>query len=122
MLGEFTRQDEADGRLDLAGRDGRLFRVRGELGRLGGDALEDVVDKRVENGHRLVRDTRVGVDLLKDCAKVRRHFEKKKKFLNRKAELTLVDIGRVGLFAGALALLFIVARSGCRLLCGPRGR
>ena len=69
MLGKFTWQDEADRRLDLAGGDGRLFRVRGELGRLSGDALEDVVDKRVENGHRLVRDTCVGVDLLKDCAK-----------------------------------------------------
>ena len=35
-------------------------------GRLSGDALEDVVDEGVEDRHRLVRDTRVGVDLLED--------------------------------------------------------
>ncbi len=31
------------------------------------DTLEDVVDEGVEDGHRLVRDTRVRVDLLEDC-------------------------------------------------------
>ena len=35
-------------------------------GRLGRDALEDIVDERVQDGHSLVRDTRVGVDLLQD--------------------------------------------------------
>ena len=35
-------------------------------GCLGGNALEDVVDKRVENGHGLVGDTSVRVDLLED--------------------------------------------------------
>ena len=30
------------------------------------DALEDVVDEGVENGHRLVGDTSIGVDLLED--------------------------------------------------------
>ena len=69
MLGELTRQDEPDRRLDLTRRDGRLFGVRRELGGLGGDAFEDIVDKRVENGHGLVRDTRIGVDLLKDYGK-----------------------------------------------------
>ena len=39
---------------------------RRRTGCLGGDTLEDVIDERVENGHRLVRDTRVGVDLLED--------------------------------------------------------
>jgi hypothetical protein len=42
VLGEFTGEDEADGGLDLSGRDGRLLVVRGELGRLSGDALEDI--------------------------------------------------------------------------------
>lgn len=36
-------------------------------GCLRGNALEDVVDKRVENGHRLVGDTSIRVDLLEDC-------------------------------------------------------
>lgn len=42
MLGQFTREDEADRGLDLAGRDGRLLVVGGELGSLGRDTLEDV--------------------------------------------------------------------------------
>jgi hypothetical protein len=42
--------------------------------------LEDVVDKRVEDRHGLVRDTSVGVDLLED----------------------LVDVGRVRLLGGRL--------------------
>ena len=69
MLGKLARQDEADRSLDLAGRDGRLFRIGRELRGLGGNTFEDVVDKRVENGHGLVRDTRVRVDLFKDCGK-----------------------------------------------------
>jgi hypothetical protein len=36
MLGELSGQDEADGRLDFAGRDGRLLVVESELGHLGG--------------------------------------------------------------------------------------
>jgi hypothetical protein len=39
--------------------------------RLSRDTLEDVVHERVEDGHRLVRDTSVGVDLLKDWDAVR---------------------------------------------------
>ena len=66
MLGQFTRQDESDRGLDLTGRDGRLLRVRGEFGGFGGNALEDVVDEGVEDGHGLVGDTGIGVDLLKD--------------------------------------------------------
>jgi len=53
VLGELAGQDEADGGLDLARGDGRLLVVRRELGRLGRDALEDVVDERVEDQHGL---------------------------------------------------------------------
>ena len=67
MLGKFTRQDEADRGLDLTGRNGRFFRIGRELGSLGGNTLENVVDKRVEDGHGLVRDTRIGMDLLEYC-------------------------------------------------------
>ena len=45
MLGELSRQDESDGCLNLTRRDGRLLVVRSELGSLGSDALEDVVDE-----------------------------------------------------------------------------
>ena len=42
MLGKLTGKDEADGGLDLAGRDGGLLVVSGKLGGLSCDALEDV--------------------------------------------------------------------------------
>ena len=35
-------------------------------GSLGSNALEDVVDEGVEDGHRLVGDTSIRVDLLED--------------------------------------------------------
>jgi len=50
--------------LDFAARDGRALVVVGQTGRLTGDALEDVVDERVHDGHGLGGDTGVGVDLL----------------------------------------------------------
>jgi hypothetical protein len=58
--------------LDLTRGDGGLLVVGGELGSLGGDALEDIVDKRVQDGHGAVGDTGVGVDLLEDCGRVRK--------------------------------------------------
>lgn len=114
MLRELSGEDEADRGLDLARRDGRLLVVRSELRGLAGcerrrrvskpcsyegegngltNPLENVVDERVEDEHGLVRDTRVGVDLLQD----------------------LVDVRRVGLLADTL-LLLLVALGGGRLL------
>ena len=91
VLGQLSREDKADRGLDLARRDGALLVVRRELGRLTGckstgqlpvaspapgqgrtNALKDVVDERVEDEHRLVRDTRVGVNLLEDLVDVGR--------------------------------------------------
>lgn len=42
------------------------LRNTAHTGCLSGNALEDVVDKGVEDGHRLVRDTSVRVHLLED--------------------------------------------------------
>lgn len=42
MLGEFTRKDEADGGLDLAGGDGGLLVVRSKLGGLSRNTLKNV--------------------------------------------------------------------------------
>ena len=85
VLRQLTGEDEPHSGLDLAGGDRGLLRVRRELcngelepthsyeyhcartGSLGRDTLENVVDEGVEDGHRLVRDTRIGVDLLEDC-------------------------------------------------------
>jgi hypothetical protein len=113
MLGELTGKDEADGGLNLAGRDGRLLVVSRKLGRLGRDALEDVwkkktpisffcssqngsrleshtVDEGVQDRHGTVRDTGVRVDLLEH----------------------LVDVGGVGLLSSLGALLFLAGGSG----------
>ena len=72
MLGELTGEHEADGGLDLPGGEGGLLVVGGKLAGLGGDALEDVIDERVHDGHALLGDAGVGVDLLEDLVDVRR--------------------------------------------------
>ena len=70
VLGELAGQHEADGRLDLAGRERGLLVVGGELPGLAGDALEDVVDEGVHDGHALLADAGVGVHLLQHLVDV----------------------------------------------------
>lgn len=70
MLSQFTGQQETDGGLDLAAGDGRPLVVVGQAGRLGSDALEDVVDEAVHDAHGFGRDAGVGVDLLQDFVDV----------------------------------------------------
>ena len=48
MFCQFTWQKQPDSGLDLARADGRLLVVVGKAGSFGGDALEDVVNKRVQ--------------------------------------------------------------------------
>ena len=72
VLGELTGEDEAHSGLDLPGGDGGLLVVAGELGSLGGDLLEDVVDEGVHDAHGLLGDTEFGVDLLEDSVDVDR--------------------------------------------------
>uniref|UniRef100_A0A453DZN0 Uncharacterized protein n=1 Tax=Aegilops tauschii subsp. strangulata TaxID=200361 RepID=A0A453DZN0_AEGTS len=63
VLGELAGEDEADGGLDLAGRDGGLLVVARQLGGLAGQLLEDVVDEGVHDGHGLGGDADVRVHL-----------------------------------------------------------
>ena len=70
VLGQLSGEDEADGGLDFARGDGALLVVVGETAGLGGDALEDVVDEGVHDGHGLGGDSGVGVDLLQDTVDV----------------------------------------------------
>lgn len=70
MLGQLSGQQQAHCRLDFATRDGRAAVVVGETGRLGSDALEDVVDEAVHDRHRLAADARVGMDLLQHLVDV----------------------------------------------------
>ena len=88
VFGQFTGQEETDGRLDLAARDGRALVVVGQTRRLTGDAFKDVVDERVHDGHGLGRDASVGVHLLQ-------HF---------------VDVNGVAFLPLALLLLAIAFR------------
>lgn len=82
MLGKLTRQDQANGSLDLLGRDGGALVVGSNLAGLGGNPLKDVVDKAVHDGHGLLGDVHLRVALTQD----------------------LKDVGRVGLMARATAL------------------
>ncbi len=70
VLGKLSGENEPDGSLDLAGLKGHLLVVLGELSGLSGDALEDVVDEGVHDGHSLLGDSGVGVDLLEDLVDV----------------------------------------------------
>ena len=70
VLGKLTGKEEADGGLDLAGREGALLVVAREAGSLKSQALEDVVDERVQDGHTALGDTSVGVHLLEHLVDV----------------------------------------------------
>ena len=72
MFGKFTGEEQPDGCLDFPGGDGGPLVVVGKTGGFGGDALEDVVDKGVHDGHSLGADTSVRVDLLQDLVDVDR--------------------------------------------------
>ena len=70
MLGELSWEDELDSRLDLLGGEGVLLVVSDELGGLGGDLLEDIVDEGVHDGHGSLGDTGLWVNLLEDSVDV----------------------------------------------------
>ena len=72
MLGELSWEDELDSRLDLLGGEGVLLVVSDELGGLGGDLLEDIVDEGVHDGHGSLGDTSLWVNLLQDSVDVDR--------------------------------------------------
>jgi len=70
VLGQLTGQQETDSSLDLPAGDGGALVVVGQAGRLGSNALEDVVHERVHDGHGLAADSGVGVDLLQHLVDV----------------------------------------------------
>ncbi len=83
MFSQFSGQQQTNGGLDLSRCDGGALVVVSETRRFTGDALEDVVDERVHDPHRLRRDPGVGMNLL--------HH--------------LVDVDSVALLPGLSALL-----------------
>ena len=70
VLGKLSWEDESHGRLDLSGGESVLLIISNELGSLGGDLLEDVVDEGVHDGHGSLGDSSVWVDLLEDSVDV----------------------------------------------------
>ena len=72
MFGEFSGEHEADGSLDFPRGKSCLLVVGREFSGLGCDPLEDVIDKRVHDGHSLLGNPGIGVDLLEDLVDVRR--------------------------------------------------
>ena len=100
MLGQLTRQNKANSGLDLAGGDGGLLGIAGELSSLSGNLVKHVVDEGVEDAHGLGGDTSVRVDLLED----------------------LVEVDLVGLDLGVLLLLLAIGGLlGSDLLLGLGG-
>merc|ERR1711962_1561820 len=93
MLGKFSWQKEANSCLDLTRGDSGPLVVMGQLAGFSSDPLEEIVDKRVHDGHGLGRDSSVRVNLLQ----------------------YLVDVNGIGLLPLAL-LLFLVTFSD-RLNC-----
>jgi hypothetical protein len=71
VLGKFTRKDKTNSGLDLARRDGGTLVVGSQLGSFRGNTFKDIVDERVQDGHGLVGDTSIGMDLLQDLVDVR---------------------------------------------------
>ena len=76
--------------MNLSGGDGGSLGVSGELTGLNEGAVEDVGDEGVHDGHALLGDTAVGVDLLED----------------------LVDVGGEGLNSLASLLLSVLLGGG----------
>ena len=83
VLGELSGEDQADGGLHLAGGQGGLGVVAGQVAGLLAHAAEDVVDEGVHDGHTGLADASVGVHLLEDA----------------------VDVGGVGLHTALVALV-----------------
>ena len=102
VFGQLPGQQQAHGRLDLSGCDGRALVVMRQARCLARDALEDVVDEGVHDAHGLGRDAGIRVDLLQH----------------------LVHVHGVALLAAALALLpiFFLGLSNRLLGALLRGR
>ena len=70
VLGELTRENKTSSSHDLSGGDGVALVVAGDAASLRGDALEDIVDKGVHDGHGTLADASVGVDVTENLEDV----------------------------------------------------
>ena len=72
MLGELSGKEESHSSLDLSGGKSGLLAVARQTRGLKGEALEDIVDEGVQDGHTSLTDTSTGVNLLQHLVDVRR--------------------------------------------------
>ena len=72
VLGELAREQQADGRLDLPGRERRLLVVPREADGLDRETVKGVVHEGVHDRHGPAGDARVRVHLLEHFVDVRR--------------------------------------------------
>lgn len=72
MSGEFTGQNELYSRLDLSGRESSSLVESNELWAFSCNSVESIVNERVHDVHGFLRNTNVGVHLLKDFVDVDR--------------------------------------------------
>ena len=70
VFGQFSWQDKADRGLDFTTGDGGFAVVGDQFTGFGGNLSKDVVDERVHDGHALLGNAGIGVDLLKDLVNV----------------------------------------------------
>lgn len=63
MLGQFSRQQEPDRGLHFSAGDGGALVVVRQSGRFCGNALENIIDKRVHDAHRPAGDASVWMNL-----------------------------------------------------------
>ena len=71
VLSKLSWKHKTNSGLDLAGRKSCLLVVGSKLSCLSSDTLKDIVDEGVHDGHTLLGDTGIGVDLLQDLVDVR---------------------------------------------------
>jgi hypothetical protein len=72
VLGEFTGKHETNGSLDFSAGKSCLLVVGGKLSGFSRNTLKDIVNEGVHDGHSLLGDTSIRVDLLQDLVNVRR--------------------------------------------------
>ena len=108
MLGELSRQQETNRRLDLSRRQRMFLVILDEFRRLRADLVEHIVDEAVHDAHRALRDTGIRMHLLQHSVDVDRiclHG------------LLMVAFLRAGL-GGSLLDVILVGRALVTLLIG----
>jgi hypothetical protein len=104
VLGQLTGEEQSHGSLDLSGGEGGLLAVAGQAGSLQSQALEDVVDERVQDGHASLGDAGVGVHLLQHLVDV------------RSVGLDLLGLSASGRLLGGLRSLLADSRGLCHFV------